>query len=69
MEHNVPQLYDEKMIENLSEKSHEEICQELYSIKKDLDWLNHDISLTLKQRHLFNDIQTRVKNLLGCNRH
>lgn len=52
------------MIEYFSKKSREEIFKELLEIKADLNCLDIDISLTEKQRMLYFDIKSRVKNLL-----
>ncbi len=43
----------------------EDIHTELSLIKRDLNWLEEDISLTNKQRTIYNDIKRRVKKLLG----
>lgn len=43
----------------------EEIYEELYQIKRDLAFLEDEISLTKKQRSIYNDIDARVKKLLG----
>lgn len=42
-----------------------QIYDELHQIKRDIDWLDDNISLTKDQRQLFNDIHSRVKKLLG----
>lgn len=56
------------ILDHLSKYTHEEICEELSQINRNLDWLNEDIALTLKQRTIFNDMTRRVKKLLGTGR-
>lgn len=54
------------LLNKVSEFTLEQIYDELYQIKRDLDWLDDSISLTKDQRQIYNDINTRVKKLLGC---
>jgi|688.fasta_scaffold17628_6 hypothetical protein len=54
------------LIDKVSQFTLEQIYDELYQIKRDLDWLDDSISLTKDQRQIYNDINTRVKKLLGC---
>nr|QMP83209.1 MAG: hypothetical protein [Caudoviricetes sp.] len=54
------------LIDKVSQFTLEQIHHELYQIKRDLDWLDDSISLTKDQRQIYNDINTRVKKLLGC---
>ena len=43
----------------------EQIYEELYQIKRELSWLDDSLALTKDQRQTFNDINARVKKLLG----
>lgn len=43
----------------------EQIYEELYQIKRELSWLDDSLALTKDQRQTFNDINARVKRLLG----
>lgn len=52
------------MLENFNKKPREEIFKELMEMKADLNFLDTDISLTEKQRMLYLDIKSRIKNLL-----
>jgi hypothetical protein len=57
---------EKHLIDKVSQFTLEQIYDELYNIKRDLDWLDDSISLTKSQREIYNDINTRVKKLLGC---
>lgn len=54
------------LIDTVSQFTLEQIYDELHQIKRDLDWLDDSISLTKDQRQIYNDINSRVKKLLGC---
>lgn len=56
---------EKHLIDKVTEFTLSQIYDELHLIKKDIDWLNDNISLTNDQRQLFNDINSRVKKLLG----
>lgn len=57
---------EKHLIDKVSQFTSEQIYDELYNIKRDLDWLENEISLTNSQRELWVDINKRVKKLLGC---
>ena len=59
---------EKHLLDSVSKFTLEEIHSELYQIKKDLIWLDSTIALTRDQRQIYNDINNRVKKLLGCNR-
>lgn len=54
------------LLDEVSQFTLEQIYDELYYIKRDLAWLDDSISLTKDQRQIYNDINSRVKKLLGC---
>ena len=54
------------LLDEVSQFTLEQIYDELHQIKRDLDWLDDSISLTRSQRQIYNDINSRVKKLLGC---
>lgn len=57
---------EKHLIDKVSQFTLEQIYDELYEIKRDLNFLDDSISLTKSQREIYNDINTRVKKLLGC---
>ncbi len=54
------------LLDEVSQFTLQQIYDELHQIKRDLDWLDDSISLTRSQRQIYNDINSRVKKLLGC---
>lgn len=56
---------EKKLFDAVTKFTIEQIHEELYQIKRDLDWLDDNIALTRQQRSTYNDISTRVKKLLG----
>jgi len=57
---------EKHLIDKVSHFTLEQIYDELHEIKKDLNFLDESISLTKTQRQIYNDINSRVKKLLGC---
>lgn len=56
---------ENNLLNKVSQFTLEQIYDELYQIKRDLDWLDDSISLTKSQRQIYSDITVRVKKLLG----
>lgn len=56
---------EKHLLNKVTEFTLTQIYDELHQIKRDIDWLDDNISLTKDQRQLFNDIHSRVKKLLG----
>ncbi len=57
---------EKHLLDKVSQFTLEQIYDELYEIKRDLNFLDETISLTKSQRELYNDINSRVRKLLGC---
>jgi hypothetical protein len=55
----------ENLINKVTQFTIEQIHEEMYQIKRDLDWLDSSIALTNDQRQIYNDIKSRVKKVLG----
>ena len=57
---------ENNLLNKVSQFTIQQIYDELYLIKRDLAWLDDSIALTKDQRQIYNDINSRVKKLLGC---